>query len=348
MSIDSLRNDIARQIRDQADMDRRAGQLRTEAARLHEEAVRLQRDASRSSSISSASGALQRAAQKSRDAGEKEQKVGELMKKAADIAARRARAEAQLSSELERQRRRDADEAKRQHAQQLRDARAVTDEIRRQADLQREIGASRRAFERELPEKITALFLGANPMETSRLRLDAEVRAITEKIRLSEFRDAVELVSRWAVRTTDLLQHLNEHKPTIVHFSGHGGEDGTICFEGAAGEAKGVTADAIAATLATACDDLRVVIFNACFSALQAEAAIRHVPAAIGMEDSIDDAAAALFSSQFYSAIGFGRSVQVAFDQARAALLVEGLEDANIVRLFLRDVGAGDLVLVKP
>ncbi len=274
--------------------------------------------------------------------------MGDLLKKSADHAARRGRAEGQLASELERQRRRDEDVSKRQHAEQLRNARAVTDELRRQADLERDIVHSRRAVAHDPPEKITVLFLGANPMDTDRLRLDAEARAITEKIRLAEFRDSVELVSRWAVRTTDLLQHLNEHKPTIVHFSGHGGDDGTLCFEGGHGEAKDVTADAIAATLATACDELQIVVFNACFSALHAEAAIRHVPAAIGMEDSIQDEAAAIFASQFYSAIGFGRSVQVAFDQARAALLVEGHKDANIVRLFLRGDAAGELVLVKP
>lgn len=38
-------------------------------------------------------------------------------------------------------------------------------------------------------------------------------------IRKSEHRDSVKLESRWATRTIDILQAINEVDPTIVHFS---------------------------------------------------------------------------------------------------------------------------------
>src|SRR3954469_997798 len=91
--------------------------------------------------------------------------------------------------------------------------------------------------------KARILFLSANPCDTSgqeggatrpqtahlpRLALDREVREIEAKIRAAEHRDQLELVTRWAVRPDDLLQSLNEHRPHIVHFSGHGSEEAAI------------------------------------------------------------------------------------------------------------------------
>src|SRR6266404_4719684 len=49
------------------------------------------------------------------------------------------------------------------------------------------------------------LFFAANPTATSRLSLDEEVRAITEKIRATKFRDTIDLITAWAVRPDDLL-----------------------------------------------------------------------------------------------------------------------------------------------
>lgn len=81
-----------------------------------------------------------------------------------------------------------------------------------------------------IPEIITVLFLAANPTNTQPLRLDEEARAIQEKIRLSEFRDSVHFESRWATRSGDILQAINETNPTIVHFSGHGTPNGELAL----------------------------------------------------------------------------------------------------------------------
>jgi hypothetical protein len=72
-------------------------------------------------------------------------------------------------------------------------------------------------------QKHTILFLAANPSETPPLALDREVRAIQKELEQSGFRDCFELVTRWAVEPLDLLRELRKVKPTVVHFSGHGG-----------------------------------------------------------------------------------------------------------------------------
>jgi CHAT domain len=198
------------------------------------------------------------------------------------------------------------------------------------------------------PESITVLFLAANPLDQQQLRLDEEVRSISEMIRKAEHRDAVHLDSRWAVRPLDVLQAINECQPRIVHFSGHGSDQDEIVFQDAGGNTKLVSKEAIVQTMAAGSDEIQLVFFNTCYSRGQAEAVVEHVPAAIGMSTSIGDDAARVFAAQFYSAIGFGLSIGRAFQQARAALLLEGIREEDTPELFVTPgLDADSLVLVR-
>lgn len=201
----------------------------------------------------------------------------------------------------------------------------------------------------ELPDRITVLFLASNPIDQPQLRLDEEVRAVGEMIRKSHHRDAVHLESRWAVRPLDVLQAINECQPRIVHFSGHGSNQEEIIFQDGSGNAKFISKDAIVQTMAAGSDDIQLVFFNTCYSRGQAEAVVQHIPAAIGMKTSVGDEAARIFSAQFYSAIGFGLSVEHAFKQAKAALMLEGVREEDVPELFIADgLQADKLILVAP
>jgi hypothetical protein len=200
-----------------------------------------------------------------------------------------------------------------------------------------------------LPEQITVLFMAANPLDQAQLRLDKEARAITEIIRKSKHRDSVNLVSCWAIRPLDVLQALNEYRPRVVHFSGHGSDKDEIVFQDDNGQTKLVTKEAIVQTMAAASGEIQLVFFNTCYSQNQAEAVVKHVSVAIGMKTSIGDKAARVFAAQFYSAIGFGLSAVRAFDQAKAALMLEGIPEEETPELFVAaGVDASTLILVKP
>ena len=71
--------------------------------------------------------------------------------------------------------------------------------------------------------KHTILFLAANPIGTDRLALEREARAIQVELERAGSRDRFELVTRWAAEPLDLLRELRKLRPTVVHFSGHGG-----------------------------------------------------------------------------------------------------------------------------
>src|SRR4051794_24312972 len=198
-------------------------------------------------------------------------------------------------------------------------------------------------------DKVKVLFLAANPAGTQRLQLDEEIRQITAKVRASEHRDSLELVSRWAVRPDDLLQALLEVKPHIVHFSGHGSKAQELILLDEQGNPKPVSQEALAHLLRTLKDNIRVVVLNACYSRPQAEALAETIDCTVGMSRAIGDAAAIVFAASFYRALGFGRSVREAFELGKAALLLEGIpEDKTPELLTHPGVDAGGLVLVAP
>lgn len=202
---------------------------------------------------------------------------------------------------------------------------------------------------KQLPSKITVLFLAANPIDQTQLRLDEEARSITETVRKSKYRDTVELRSCWAVRPTDVLQAINEYNPTIVHFSGHGSDADEIVFQDDIGNAKLVTKEALVQLMKACSGSIRLVFFNTCYSRYQAQEVIQHVDAAIGMKSSIGDEAARIFASQFYSGIGFGLPIKQAFEQARALLMMESIPEEDTPELFLSpNVDAEEFILVKP
>ena len=187
---------------------------------------------------------------------------------------------------------------------------------------------------KKLPHSITILFLASNPKGTGQLRLDEESRNIYEKIRMSEYRDTIKFETRWAVRTSDIFQAINETNPTIIHFSGHGCDNGDIVLENPDGSPRLITSDAISQAIATVSDNVRLVFFNACYSESQAHKIVEHIDASIGMSTSIGDEAACVFAAQFYSSIGFGLSLDTSFKQAVAALVLEGIPEEKTPKLY--------------
>jgi hypothetical protein len=98
-----------------------------------------------------------------------------------------------------------------------------------------------------------------------------------------------------------------------------------------------VTKKALAFLFATLKKNIRLVFLNACYSREQAEGLVASIDCVIGMQERIHDDASAIFASSFYRAIGFGHSVQDAFDQGKASLLLEGLTDEDMPELIVRD-----------
>jgi hypothetical protein len=202
---------------------------------------------------------------------------------------------------------------------------------------------------RKVPEKITILFMTSNPVDQSQLRPDEEAREIESMIRKSDFRESISFVTKWAARPLDVLQAINEVNPTIVHFSGHGSEENELVFQDNEGNTKLVSKEAIVETIVSTSDDVRLVFFSSCFSSGQAEEIVKSVDAAVGMRIEIGDDSARIFAAQFYSAIGFGHSIYKAFQQAKSALMLEGIQEEDVPELYVKSgLDSNQLILVQP
>lgn len=171
--------------------------------------------------------------------------------------------------------------------------------------------------------KLTILFLAANPVGTDPLCLDKELSELQNALR--PFRSRFVIESKWAVHIKDMRRAMDDYCPTIVHFSGHGNEEG-IQVEGDDGQPRLVTQKALTEFFALY-PNVQCVIFNACYTDALIESVAHRVPCVIGMRSIVTDQAAIKFAEAFYDSIGAGKSYQLAFDGARVALLMEGLFD---------------------
>ena len=294
---------------------------------------------SSSSSASSVQSHLRSITRYEQDQARCDDRIANVERQIADAERNLARASDWLSREEVRESQRQAEEHRRVMAEISASVLANQTVI---ADVEADVASIKKHM-----NKMTVLFLAANPVVTDRLGLDEEAHLILEMIRKSEYRDSIRFVSRWAVRPMDVLQAINEEKPTVVHFSGHGAPNGDIALQNDAGGVKCVTPTAMTSAIATAADSVRLVFFNSCFSEEQARSVVSNIDVAIGMRVSIGDEAARVFAAQFYSAIGFGKDVDMAFKQGKAALLLEGIPEENTPVLYARaGISVGGIKLV--
>ncbi len=284
-----------------------------------------------------------------KDQAKHENEVAKIEAKIAAEDAKLVRAVSQVDNEQKKIDKKRADEQKRQAEAQQKQFRSIESNIIDQKSLH-QVLAERVEHLSALPEEILVAFFATDPTTVSehRLLLDAEVRDIQEAIRLSSHRDVVKLESRWALRPKDIMQYMSELEPTVVHFSGHGTAGGELVLLDGNGGTKYVSLESIVSAFEHF-DTVKLVFLNACHSCAQAASLTKYIDAAIGMNKSISDDAARVFAVQFYSAIGFGKSIKSAFALAKIALMLEGIPEESTPELYIKEgVSEADLVLVKP
>lgn len=165
---------------------------------------------------------------------------------------------------------------------------------------------------------ITILMLKADPFDGSRLRLEEEEREIKEQLQLAGLRSRFNFQSRGSVRPKDFSRGLLEVRPRILHFSGHGGNDGSVWLEDEIGQSHPVAPKHLAALMEQVSDYVDCVVLNACYSRKQADAISQSIDYVVGTKSVIGDRAAIAFSVGFYQALGEGHSIEESFKLGRA------------------------------
>ncbi|MBH3442376.1 hypothetical protein I5L59_02125 [Pseudomonas moraviensis] len=364
MIIDNYRKQVITHQQNIAKLQADVGRLAVKAAAAMKKKNDARTAASRSTSLSARNVKLREA---DRQAGEHGKVLVEIAKVEGKIAEEHRRmtiAQGRLELEVSReqkqqdatQKKREAEvrahERERQRANQARERQMheIGQGLARHEDLHVQT-ARQIEMLKALPAKITVLFFASDPGSTSsdKLALDEEARLIQNSIRASAHRESIDFQTRWAVRPGDILQAINELNPTVVHFSGHGTQADALVLQDDHGRPKFVAKEAIVSAIAFSSESVKLVFFNTCFSFNQAQSCIKNINAAIGMSREIGDQGARVFAAQFYNAIGFGRSIPKAFQQAVAALMMEDLEQRDIPQLFVNEeLSEEELTLVMP
>jgi formylglycine-generating enzyme required for sulfatase activity len=192
---------------------------------------------------------------------------------------------------------------------------------------------------------ITILYVGVSSAAAGTLELTNEAKAIDTQLRKAELREYFKFEMQWEAEARELPGLLLRFKPQILHFSGHGTEDGELSFRGRDGESMPADAETIASVFG-AIDSVRCVVLNACYSAEQALLISEHVEAVIGLTGEVSDSASKEFSMGFYEALAYGQDIASAFALGRYRCGLSSLAVRDLFQLFSRaDTDPAHLVL---
>lgn len=198
---------------------------------------------------------------------------------------------------------------------------------------------------------VKVLFLGANPSGTEQLRLDREVKAIADVLKMAKAA-SFQLEQGWAVTVHDVQDGLLRHQPDIVHLSGHGRSDGLLVLELDSASPREPASQSYLLSLgnlfAAARGRIRCVVLNACHSAEAARVIAEHVDCVIGMTDAIEDETAIQFSRGFYHAVGQGQSIRTAFELGVAQIGLSGASGAEVPKILGVRSAAESISFARP
>ena len=181
----------------------------------------------------------------------------------------------------------------------------------------------------DLRKPMVILLVLADPLDSGRLRLLSEQQRLKDSLSQSLHRDSFEIQALAETRLDNFGPTLARTKPTIIHFSGHGSQNG-IYFNNSTGQAIMIEPSRLSQMLSLADqDNLQGVVMNACFTAEMFRARTLAQDAVV-MEGELSDAAAISFSQQFYAYLGDGRSFKNAFTWAQASADLAGSEGLQV------------------
>ncbi|MDX2283433.1 MAG: COR domain-containing protein [Bacteroidia bacterium] len=166
------------------------------------------------------------------------------------------------------------------------------------------------------------LFLAANPANETRIQTDKEHRELKAEFeRGAAGRSRYTFLQPQFAVTIGELQRALDARPAIIHFSGHGLEDGII-ISNEQNQAQLLGEPALRRIFNRAKDHTELLLLNACFSAVQAQIISGFGIYVVGANRAVQDDACVQFSKAFYSALGRGKSYQDAYDEAITAVSV--------------------------
>ena len=362
MSSDQYRREIAQLVKEAGSLREAIGKEEDVTGKARAEANRKRAEAARTTTKGTRDSADRAAESADKKVAVGEKKIGELQKKlGANLEKQRSKEQNLRSALKSEQMSADrADEQRRRKEKAEADTRSRADAKRRDLEKShaREVARLSSPTVRHVivrapdPEKLRVLYLTASPVTegVAPLRVDAEVNGVLKALRGAKHRDLVDVTIRPAATVQDLLDGLNDHRPHVVHFSGHAG--GGLLFDNASATDPGeqlVGYGTVARLLGATDRRPDLVVLNACSTMDGATAMLEAANVVIATTESVGDASAAIFATHFYAGIAAAQTVGHSVDQARAMIAVALPDEPDLIRVVAVDeVNPHGLRLVRP
>jgi TIR domain/CHAT domain len=193
-------------------------------------------------------------------------------------------------------------------------------------------------------KKIRVLFLSASPEERDKLQVIDECNSVEYKIKSARYSRLFDFRQSHEFSITNLQEYLIDQDPQILHFSGHGDEDGVILFQ--EGEERKASVKAIANLFKILNESknpnneknrIQCVVLNACFSKKLAKAIAKYVDCVIGMSKEVRDDAAKVFAQSLYYSLASGHDVETAFKLGRNNIEISDIPGEHVPSLVAQE-----------
>lgn len=187
-------------------------------------------------------------------------------------------------------------------------------------------------------DEVRLLLLTANTLREPPLMVAREFETIEERRNGSADRDQFRLWSAYALRSSDLIKHMLDRKPKLVHFSGHAAPGGIMLEDPARPGTMQVVPPAALGQMFKALNCVRCVVLSACYLAdrpEQAQALAEVAGCVIAVSGEFHDSQSLNFAIGFYDALFRHESVGLAFELGAANLAMVNLP-GDALKLFTR------------
>ncbi len=198
-----------------------------------------------------------------------------------------------------------------------------------------------------VPPPLHILIVTFAPRDLPPLDANAEIRRIRDALSTLESEGVVAIQELRNPSLDVLRRTLREQHIEALHLIGHGDyrtDTPLLALTKPDGSAHLVSAETFAINLAGA-DTLRLVVFNACDTAIQSTTAawvgiapqvmqLGNLPATIAMSSTITDGSAVAFAQGFYRSLGCGDDIDTAMREGRIAIFNRTGSRAGLAREF--------------
>ena len=179
------------------------------------------------------------------------------------------------------------------------------------------------SFQSSINESIKILFLASHPNEASQSRMGEELREISNS--LEAFGERMSLEAQKITNISDLTRVLSCANSHVIHFSGHGVAQESLCYRDNLNKIKIVSSEGLTRLFESVSRKVVCVVLNGCHSVSQVEIISRYVPFVIGVNQTMGKESAILFLLAFYKELVRRSTIQQAYEFGWTELLSRGV-----------------------